>query len=235
TTVESGNNWVRLNEPGRTHLRSGQLISEVSFLAELAHRVLGSVPIDWRRLQDPVYVRELIAQTVPGYGPMVGIDSSRREFEVEGRIVHEPRFATPSGRAQLVQTPLPELTLPDAGHFGGLGAGERGLVLSLITARSYGQHNTVVYKPGDAYRGMPHRDTILMSPDDLAASGLVAHQRVTVQGEAGRLDGIEVIPGAIRAGAALMFYPEANVLMRAQVDPVSGTPAFKRVPVLVRG
>ena len=35
--------------------------------------------------------------------------------------------------------------------------------------------------------------------------------------------------------AALMFYPEANGLMRAVVDPDSGTPAFKRVPVLVRG
>ena len=235
TTVESGNNWVRLNEPGSTHLRSGQLISEVSFLAELAHRVLGSEPIDWRRLQDPVYVRELIARTVPGYGPLAGIDASQREFEVEGRVFHEPRFATPSGRAQLVVTPLPELTLPDAAHFGGLAAGERGLVLNLITARSYGQHNTVVYKPGDAYRGMPHRDTILMNPEDLASSGLVAHQRVTVQGEAGSLEGIEVIPGTICRGAALMFYPEANVLMRAQVDPVSGTPAFKRVPVLVHG
>jgi len=234
TTVESGNNWVRLNEPGSTHLRSGQLISEVSFLAELAHRVLGSEPIDWRRLQDPVYVRELIACTVPGYGPMAGIDSTRREFEVEGRIFHEPRFATASGRAQLIPTPLPELALPAADHFGGLAAGERGLVLSLITARSYGQHNTVVYKQGDAYRGMPHRDTILMNPEGLAASGLVAHQRVTLQGEAGSLEAIEVIPGTIRRGAALMFYPEANVLMRAEVDPVSGTPAFKRVPVLVR-
>ena len=234
TTVESGNNWVRLNEPGSTHLRSGQLTSEVSFLAELAHRVLGSEPFDWRRLQDPVYVRELIARTVPGYGPMAGIDSTRREFEVEGRIFHEPRFATASGRAQLIPTPLPELALPVADHFGGLAAGERGLVLSLITARSYGQHNTVVYKQGDAYRGMPHRGTILMNPEDLAASGLVAHQRVTVQGEAGSLEAIEVIPGTIRCGAALMFYPEANVLMRAEVDPVSGTPAFKRVPVLVR-
>jgi hypothetical protein len=41
--------------------------------------------------------------------------------------------------------------------------------------------------------------------------------------------------GSIRRCAALMFYPEANVLMHAVVDPASGTPAFKRVPVLVRG
>ena len=234
TTVESGNNWVRLNEPGRTHLRSGQLRSEVELLAELAHRLLGESPIQWRRLHDSAYVRELIARTVPGYGPMAGIDASRREFEVQGRVLHQPRFATASGRARLAPTPLPDLSLPGPEHFGGLAAGEAGLVLSLITARSYGQHNTVVYKQGDAYRGMPHRNTILINRADLAAAGLRAHQRVQVQGEAGRLDDVEIIPGEIRAGAALMFYPEANVLMRPVVDPRSGTPAFKRVPVLVR-
>ncbi|MFM9088408.1 MAG: molybdopterin dinucleotide binding domain-containing protein, partial [Cyanobium sp.] len=189
----------------------------------------------WKRLQDPVYVRQLIARTVPGYGAMAGIDSSKREFEVSGRVFGEPRFATATGRAQLAVTPLPDLALPGPEHFGGLAAGERGLVLSLITARSYGQHNTVVYKTADSYRGMPHRQTILMNPTDIAASGLTAHQRVTVQGEAGALEAIEVIPGSIRSGAALMFYPEANVLMRPVIDAESGTPAFKRVPVLVRG
>jgi anaerobic selenocysteine-containing dehydrogenase len=172
---------------------------------------------------------------VPGYGAIAQIDATRREFEVAGRVFHQPRFATASGRAQLAPTPLPALALPDAAHFGGLAAGEKGLVLSLITARSYGQHNTVVYKQADNYRGMPHRQTILMNPADLVASGLVAHQRVTVQGEAGALEDIEIIPGSVRSGAALMFYPEANVLMRAETDPGSGTPAFKRVPVLVRG
>ena len=43
-------------------------------------------------------------------------------------------------------------------------AGEQGLVLNLITACSYGQHNTVVYKQGDSYRGIPHRQTILVNP-----------------------------------------------------------------------
>ena len=234
TTVESGNNWVRLNEPGSSHLRSGELRSELHVLAELAHRLLGEGQIAWRRLHDSAYVRELIARTVPGYGPMAGIDQSRREFEVEGRILREPRFSTPSGRAQLRPIPLPDLRLPGPEAFGGLASGERGLVLSLITARSYGQHNTVVYQEGDKYRGMPHRHTILMNAQDLQQAGLQPHQRVTVQGEAGRLEGVEIIAGAIRSGAALMFYPEANVLMRPVCDPRSGTPAFKRVPVLVR-
>lgn len=235
TTTESGNNYVRLNEPGTTHLRGADLISEVAFLAELARRLMGSDPIDWGRLQDPSYVRELIGRTVPGYGPIARIDATREEFSVEGRLFDTPAFPTPSGRARMAPTPLPELSLPEAEHFGGLGPGERGMVLALITARSYGQHNTVVYQAGDSYRGMPHRHTILMNRADLHRCGLAAHQRVTVQGEAGALEGVEIIPGEIREGAALMFYPEVNVLMKAVIDPRCGTPAFKRVPVLVRG
>jgi molybdopterin-dependent oxidoreductase alpha subunit len=234
TTTESGNNFVRLNEPGRTHLRGADLIAEVTFLAELARRVHGTDPIDWGRLQDPVYVRRLIARTVPGYAPIAAIDATKREFSVEGRVFAEPRFPTPTGRARMRPTPLPQLSLPGAEHFGGLAAGEAGLVLALITARSYGQHNTVVYKAGDAYRGMPHRNTILMNRADLRRAGLEPHQRVTVQGEAGVLENVEIIPGEIREGAALMFYPEVNAILRARVDPHSGTPAFKRVPVLVR-
>ncbi|WP_216906413.1 FdhF/YdeP family oxidoreductase [Synechococcus sp. CCY 0621] len=235
TTTESGNNYVRLNEPGTTHLQRADLISEVAFLAELARRLMGTDPIDWGRLQDPSYVRELIGRTVPGYGPIARIDATRQEFSVEGRLFDSPHFPTPSGRARVAPTPLPELTLPGAEHFGGLGPGETGLVLALVTARSYGQHNTVVYKAGDSYRGMPHRHTILMNRADLRRCGLAAHQRVTVQGEAGALEDVEIIPGEIREGAALMFYPEVNVLMKAVIDPRCGTPAFKRVPVLVRG
>ena len=234
TTVESGNNFVRLNEPGQTHLQGADLISEVGFLARLATRLLGTEPVDWSRLQDPVYVRQLIARTVPGYAPIAEIDDTRREFSVEGRIFPEPVFPTPSGRARMAVTPLPDLRLPGVGHFGALEPGERGLVLSLITARSYGQHNTVVYTEADKYRGMPHRNTILMNRDDLRRAGLQAHQRVTVEGEAGRMENVEVIPGEIREGCGLMFYPEVNAIIRAPVDPRCGTPSYKRVPVLVR-
>lgn|GEM_PF-1657496 len=60
------------------------------------------------------------------------------------------------------------------------------------------------------------------------------HQRVSVRGDAGgQLDGIEIIFGAVRSGAAPMFYPEANGLMKARIEPRSGTPAYKRVQVAV--
>jgi molybdopterin-dependent oxidoreductase alpha subunit len=235
TTVESGNNFVRLNDRGQTHLLDAELISEVTFLAELAGRLLGSEPIDWRGLQDTAYVRQLIARTVPGYARLAAIEQPDGEFTVEGRVFLEPHFPTPSGRAQLAPTPLPDLSLPPPTALGGLEPGQAGLVLSLITVRSYGQHNTVVYQEGDRYREMPHRQCILMNRGDIVRAGLRAHQRVAVQGEAGVMEGIEIIPGAVKEGAGLMFYPEVNVLMRGHRDPQSGTPAYKRVPVLVRG
>lgn len=232
TTTESGNNYVRLNDAGKTHLKTAQLISEVEFLTEIAHRVHGEQPIHWRKLQDTRYVRQLIAQTIPGYEKIGEIDQTQTEFTIAGRIFTEPQFATPSGKAALFVTPLPTLTLPTAASFG-VTPPFRGLVVALGTGRSYSQHNTVVYREGDRYRGMPHRHCILMNSTDVEMAGLTEHQRVIVRGDAGQLEDVEIIYGAIRAGAALMFYPEVNAIFKAKIDPRSGTPAFKRVPVLV--
>ncbi len=233
TTVESGNNYVRLNSPGKTHLTKVDLVTEIDFLAELAHRLHGDQSIDWRRLHDTSYVRQLIAQTIPGYEKIGEIDDTNAEFTISGRIFLEPKFPTPSGKAQMQPTPLPALTLPTLKDFGLADAPHSALVLALITGRSYGQHNTVVYKEADEYRGIPHRHCILMNPADAQGAGLSEHQRVSVRGDAGQLDGIEIIYGEVRSGAALMFYPEANVLMRAHIEARAGTPAYKRVPVAV--
>jgi molybdopterin-dependent oxidoreductase alpha subunit len=232
TTVESGNNFVRLNDEGKTHLKNADLISEVEFLTELAYRLLDKYPIDWRKLQDTRYVRQLIAKTIPGYEKISAIDDTREEFTISGRIITTPYFKTPSGRAKMFSTPLPSLTLPAPEDFR-QDAPPQSLVLALMTGRSYAQHNTVVYKIHDEYRGIPHRHCILMNRIDAEKIGLSEHDRVTVQGDAGQLDNIEVIYGAVRAGAALMFYPEVNVIFKANTEVRSGTPAYKRVPVLV--
>jgi molybdopterin-dependent oxidoreductase alpha subunit len=213
TTAESGNNFVRLNDEGKTHLKDADLISEVEFLTEIAARMHGDRPVNWRQLQDTQYVRQLIAQTIPGYEKIGQIDATGAEFT-------------------MFTTPLPTLSLPQASEFG-VSASTRSLVLALGTGRSYTQHNTVVYKPGDKYRNMPHRHCILVNPTDAETAGFHQHQRVTVQGDAGKLEQIEIIYGSIRPGAAFMFYPEVNAIFKAKIDPRCGTPAFKRVPVVV--
>jgi anaerobic selenocysteine-containing dehydrogenase len=151
---------------------------------------------------------------------------------IEGRIFTEPKFSTSDGKAQMFVTDLPPLSLPTKAALG-MAENQSGIMVILGTGRSYGQHNTVVYRQEDKYRGMPHRHCILMNSLDMQKAGFQPHQRVTVKGDAGELKNIEVIPGAIREGVAFMFYPEANVLFTAKIDPQSGTPAYKRVPVWV--
>ncbi|GFE69781.1 FdhF/YdeP family oxidoreductase [Chroococcus sp. FPU101] len=232
TTVESGNNFVRLNDEGETHLKDVDVIPEVRFLTELAHRLHGEYPVNWRKLQDTRYIRQLIAQTIPGYEKIGTIDDTKEEFTIGGRILTEPKFQTPSGKAKMFVTPLPNLSLPKKEEFG-IPETQQGIVLALMTGRSYSQHNTVVYKIGDQYRGMPHRNCILMNRIDAESIGLAEHQKVTVQGNVGKMEDVEVIYGAVRQGAALMFYPEVNVIFHPKVEKRSGTPAYKRVPVFV--
>jgi len=234
TTTESGNNFVRLNDVGKSHLQPGNsdLISEVELITEIAHRLHDENPINWRKLQDTVYVRELIAKTIPGYEKIGQIDQTQEEFTITGRIFDEPKFPTFDGKARMFITPLPQLNLPDKSAFG-VQENQSGIVLILGTGRGYGQHNTVVYRSADKYRNMPHRHCILMNSLDIKKAGFQQHQRVTVKGSGGELENIEIISGAIREGVAFMFYPEANVLLTAEIDPESGTPAYKRVPVFV--
>jgi molybdopterin-dependent oxidoreductase alpha subunit len=231
-TTESGNNFIRLSDEGETHLKDGELISEVKFLSSLAHRLLGDYPVDWHELQNPKYVRHLIARTIPGCEKMATIDDTQEEFTIGGRILTEPGFPTVSGKASMLMTPLPDLTLPDVTSFGA-SESTRGIVLALITGRSYSQFNTVVYKIDDQYRGIPHRNCILMNRLDAEASGMQNRQRVTVRGDAGKMENVEIIYGSIRPGAAFMFYPEINAIFKARTEVRSGTPAYKRVPVFV--
>ena len=81
-------------------------------------------------------------------------------------------------------------------------------------------------------------DSIAVSPqitlDDIARLGLQAEQRVTVRSSAGEMKNILVRAFSdIRAGNAMMYYPEANVLVPRTVDEQSKTPAFKCVVVTV--
>jgi hypothetical protein len=54
---------------------------------------------------------------------------------------------------------------------------------------------------------------------------------VRVRCTVGEMRYILVRPFDIRAGNALMYYPESNVLVPNTVDPLSKTPAFKCVSI----
>lgn len=219
TTQESMFNYVRLSDGGPARLPNAR--SEVDIVLHLAREVLGDDgPVCWSDLRDHRRIRELIAAVVPGYEPLAQIDATKREFQIAGRTFHTPTFTTADGKAHFDVAPLPA-NEPPAG------------ALRLITLRSEGQFNTVVYEDEDVYRGQERRDVILMNERDMARLGLRADQRVRVRSETGVMQPVLVRAFSIREGNAAMYYPEANVLVPATADSKSRTPAFKNVPVWV--
>ena len=219
TTQESMFNYVRLSDGGARPL-SPEMLSEVEIVASLAARVLPPGPIDWQRWKDHRTLRREMARIVPGYGALADIDDSKREFTIAGRVRHEPRFATADGRGHFHVTPVPEPTLA-AGEF------------RLMTLRSEGQFNTVIYEYEDVYRGADGRDVVFVHSEDAARLGLVAGERVTLRSQTGAYGPVRVLLADIRPGNLAVYYPEANVLVPRRLDPRSRTPVFKSVPVRI--
>jgi molybdopterin-dependent oxidoreductase alpha subunit len=219
TTQESMFNFVRLSEGGTPNI-DGELRSEVEVLCALAERILPAGRFDWSALRSHRSLREGIAATVPGHALLARIDETKVEFQIDGRTFHEPRFATADGRACFVVTPLPSFA-PREGE------------LRLMTIRSEGQFNSVVYEEEDAYRGNDRRDVVMMNAHDARGLGLAEGQRVRVETEVGAME-VHVAVVDIRAGNIAMYYPEANAIVPRKLDARSKTPAFKSVAARIR-
>ncbi len=252
TTQESMFNFVRLSDGGPARHEGPK--SEVEVIATLAEKVfelrnadcglrngeplangqLPSIrnpkseirnpksPVNWSALRDASRIRDAIAAIVPGYEKIAEIDRTKEEFHIGGRVFHQTRFPTANGRANLHAHALPPLYGTEPGQ------------LRLMTIRSEGQFNTVVYEDYDLYRGVERRDVILIHPDDIRRLRLSepAPVTVTVTGPAGALRGVHLHPfDKIRPGNVAMYYPEVNVIVGRQLDPGSRTPAFKCVIV----
>ncbi len=219
TSQESMFNYVRYSAGGPPSL-TGEMRSEVALLADLAQRILpplptGSPRIEWSRFTDHQALQAEIAKVVQGYEPL----PAGREFQVPGRTFHTPTFATADGKAHFAITPLPRFTQEPGS-------------LRLMTLRSEGQFNTVVYEDEDLYRGIPRRDAVLVNEADARALGLKEGDRVKVRSAVGAM-AATLYTTDIAAGSCAMYCPEANVLVPTDLDPRSKTPAFKHIAVTV--
>jgi len=228
TTQESMFSYVRLSDGGPRRHEGPR--SEIEIIAHIAQKVLGtdaSGPIDWRGMESTRQIRETIAAVVPGFGKMAEIDKTKQEFQIDGRTFYEPKFPTPNGKAKMLCHELPNLPGCDA-------AGVSDGRLRMMTVRSEGQFNTVVYEDYDLYRGIERRDIIALHPDDVARLGLTDKGRCNISNETGEMRNVVVTAfDEIKPGNALMYYPEANVLVPRSSDPSSKTPAFKAVLITV--
>lgn len=219
TTQESMFNFVRFSEGGISRL--SDVLPETEVLVRIAQQLLSDSSVDFSRFREHAQLRKLIAEIVPGMGQLADIDEKRAEFHIPGRILHAPEFTTDDGKARFIT------------HASVNNAASSDYPFSLMTVRSEGQFNTIIYEENDSYRGVDDRWTVLMNELDMQQLGVKAGERVTLTSKAGRMEQVAVAPFDLPQGDLMAYFPEANVLIGRERDPRSLTPAFKSVPVAV--
>jgi molybdopterin-dependent oxidoreductase alpha subunit len=216
TTQESMFNYVRLSDGGIE--RHENTRPEVVVLSDLAQQLLVDCPIDFRQFKQHKNIREAIAKVIPGMEQLADIEVKKQEFHIGGRLKHGPKFNIPGGKALFKVQPLPPQSQTSEYPF------------TLMTVRSEGQFNTIIYEEIDSYRNTQERWSVLMSPTTIQYLG-IQNNVVNLVSAHGRMDHVRVYPFDLPDNNLMAYFPEANVLIGCESDPRSKTPAFKSVPV----
>ena len=103
----------------------------------------------------------------------------------------------------------------------------------MMTVRSEGQFNTVIYEEEDIYRGQTSRRVVLMNKDDIKNKGLIENDQVTLESSVGKMENVTVREFDISPGSIMTYFPESNVLVPTTTDPRTHTPAYKLVWVKI--
>jgi molybdopterin-dependent oxidoreductase alpha subunit len=228
-TVEDSMSMVHASR-GLNTPASDQLKSEPAIVAGIGAALFGPDDIvDWPGLAaDYDKIRDLIEAVFPeafaNYNERVRQPGGfRLPVPPSDRV-----WKTPSGKAQFLAHR----------HDGQDARRGQADVLLLTTLRSHDQYNTTIYGQNDRYRGVfGRRDVVFAHPDDIAARGLKAGDRIDLMAafdDTGRraVRGFTLVEREIPRGCLAAYYPETNVLVALEDhDRRSGTPAYKSVPV----
>lgn len=218
TTQESMFNFVRLSSGNI--IRFEDIKTETEIISAIASAVIPTDVFSFEPFKRHKNIRKAIAQAVPGFEKLEEIDDSREEFHITGRSFYTPEFATPDKKARFQVAPSP-LIKRETGKY------------LMMTVRSEGQFNTIIYEEEDIYRGQKERWVVLMSASDMAREGLQEDDKVTLRSKAGVMQDVKARQYDIRPGCLLTYFPEANVLVPRDVDSRSQTPAFKSFSVVL--
>ncbi len=214
TTQESMFNFVRLSDGGPQKL--GQCKSEVEILVQLAKNIVPVENLDFNQFAEFKNVRQAIAKIIPGFDALATIDETKTEFQIPGRTKHNMIFDTPTGKAKFNVNPL---VIHSNNSF------------RLMTIRSEGQFNSIIYDEDDAWRGQTERDIVLMNAQDMAHLNIAENDLVTLKNNTGTLPKLKAKAYNIAQGCLAGYYPETNILVPIDLDPRSLTPSFKNVAV----
>jgi molybdopterin-dependent oxidoreductase alpha subunit len=231
-TVEDSMSMVHASR-GSLQPASDLLRSEPAIIAGMAKATLDDPSLDWDGwIGDYDRIRDLIEAVFPQFERF-----NERVREPGGFRLYNPaserRWATPEGRARFIA------------HKGVLADPrvDRSDALILATIRSHDQYNTTIYSYNDRYRGITgRRDIVFVNEADLTARGLKHGDLVDVEtiestidvGGSRRIERLTAVAFDIAPGSIAAYYPEANALVSlSDVDPRSGTPSYKSIPVLL--
>ncbi|MBV8390435.1 MAG: FdhF/YdeP family oxidoreductase [Mucilaginibacter sp.] len=209
---------------------SDHFLSETQIVCRLAKTTFGNkTKVDWGKCEsDYDYVRDLIAQVIPGCE-----DYNKKIRQPGGFYLpngpREGKFKTEKygDKAAFSVTKLPEEKLEDDEYI-------------MMSIRSHDQFNTTIYGLEDRYRGIHNeRRVIFMNPKDIALGGFQGGDKVDLynyDGGAARVARLFIIvPYNIPERNTATYYPETNVLVPiSSVAAGSNTPVSKRVIIKIR-
>ncbi|GGJ87430.1 formate dehydrogenase [Pilimelia anulata] len=217
-TVEDSMSAVHASR-GRLAPASAELRSEMAIIAGVAAAALPGSPIPWTAYADDyAALRDLIADTVPGFADFNARVADPAGFTLPHPGRDERAFPTPDGRARFTVSPLTVIEVPPGR-------------LLLQTVRSHDQYNTTIYGLDDRYRGVRGgRRVVFVHPDDLAALGVADGALVDLvsewrDGVDRRAPGFRAVAYPTARGCAATYFPEANVLV-----PLDSFAAGSRTP-----
>jgi len=219
TTQESMFNFVRLSDGGIVRLNNVR--SEVDVIVDIAVGVLEEKQIAFSNFKNHQHIREAIADTIPGFEKLRSIEATKEEFQIDGRTFHNAQFNTPDSKAVFKTVPIPQFQSKDKRSF------------RLMSVRSEGQFNSIVYDEEDIWRGQSERWVILMNSEDIRELGIHENDKVTLRSETGTMENVKVRVFPIKKGNVLGYYPETNVLIAQQTDKRSLTPSFKNTRITI--
>ncbi len=201
--------------PGR---RIEEARDEWRVLVELAGRVRD----DAARLcsfADTASIRQEINEVVPLYDGIAKLSAKGDQFQWGGRrLAADGQFGFPDGKARFLAISVPPAPKAN-GKF-------------KLNTRRGKQFNSMVLGDKDMLVGA-RRDGVVLSETDCERIGVREGDQVVVRSATGRLDATVQI-GEIRSGTAMMYWPEANVLIaRGVSDPECGIPAYRDAEVEV--
>ena len=222
TTQESMFNFVRLSEGGISRIAEAR--SEVDILIALAKGIFANdtkINFSFESFKSRQSIRQSIAKIVPGMEGLVDIDAAKKEFHVRNRLMHTPEFKNKNAKGKFVVHPLPRVDVNPE------------YPMCLMSVRSEGQFNSIIYEQNDSYRDVDQRWAVMLNREDMHALQVKRGDCVDVSSPYGAMPAVTVYPFDLPRGNVMAYYPEANILIGRDRDKRSKTPAFKSVAVKI--